>query len=226
MTELHHSDWIERLSLLIDGELDYEAALAVRAHLAGCSDCQSVYDDLKRVVAAARELPLQGEGGSRDLWPDIAAAIDQSRDRRLPAWWLGMRRLAAVAAVTAVISVAGTWVLMNQLGNGSRMPDDQSRTRSTPQAYLFNAGDLAAPRYDAAIADLREALASGSEVLDTATVRILDDNLALIDRAIAEARAALEADPSNVYLGNRIKGHMQRKLTLLRQAVLAATQSS
>ena len=106
------------------------------------------------------------------------------------------------------------------------MTDDQLPTTSMPPSYSVSAEDFAEPRYDAAVADLREALAAGSGVLDTATIRILDENLELIDRAIVEARLALEADPSNVYLSTRIKGHMQKKLTLLRQAVLATNQIS
>jgi hypothetical protein len=47
-----------------------------------------------------------------------------------------------------------------------------------------------------------------------------------IDRAIAEARAALEADPSDAYLNLHLADTMRRKLELLRRInAIAAAQS-
>ena len=43
-------------------------------------------------------------------------------------------------------------------------------------------------------------------------------NLAIIDRAIAEARSALGADPSNGYLSGHLMETRRRKLDLLRRA--------
>lgn len=82
------------------------------------------------------------------------------------------------------------------------------------------------PEYDQAIADLEAVLREGRTVLDTGTVRIIEENLRVIDEAIAEARAAIEADPSNVNLGVRVQTHMQRKLVLLRQAAWAVGAST
>jgi hypothetical protein len=84
----------------------------------------------------------------------------------------------------------------------------------------------AAPRYDAAVADLERVLAAGRGTLDSSTVRVLERNLALIDRAIADAQRALAADPGNAYLNAHLARTMRQKLDLLRQAAsLAAAQS-
>ena len=62
--------------------------------------------------------------------------------------------------------------------------------------------------------------------LDTATVRVLEQNLTLIDRAIAEASRAVAADSANVYLNTHLAETMRRKVDLLRQAVaLVAAES-
>jgi tetratricopeptide (TPR) repeat protein len=74
------------------------------------------------------------------------------------------------------------------------------------------------PRYDEAIADLEQALQAGRSNLDPATIRVLEANLAAIDKAIAESREALDADPANVYLNNHLADARQRKLALLRRA--------
>jgi len=80
--------------------------------------------------------------------------------------------------------------------------------------------------YDLAVADLQQVLAEGRGRLDTATVRVIEDNLAIIDRAIAEARAAIERDPANAFLKNAMAANMRRKLDLLHRAsdAIAATE--
>lgn len=76
----------------------------------------------------------------------------------------------------------------------------------------------ASPSYDAAVDDLEQILAEGRGRLDTATVRVLEENLALIDRAIAQARRAVAADSANLYLNTHLAETMRRKIDLLRQA--------
>lgn len=69
-------------------------------------------------------------------------------------------------------------------------------------------------------------LAAGRNTLDSGTVRVLEQNLALIDRAIGDAQRALAADPGNAYLNAHLARTMRQKLDLLRHAAtLAAAQS-
>jgi hypothetical protein len=79
---------------------------------------------------------------------------------------------------------------------------------------------------DGAIADLQAELIQNEKRLDTATVRIVRKNLAVIDRAIAEARMALRSDPGNAYLNLHLATTMRRKVELLRRVnEMAATRS-
>ena len=81
-------------------------------------------------------------------------------------------------------------------------------------------------RADSAIADLERVLAEQRGHLDTATVRILEQNLALIDRAIEQARSALSKDPSDPYLNDHLARTMRTKIEVLRRAAdLAAARS-
>jgi hypothetical protein len=80
--------------------------------------------------------------------------------------------------------------------------------------------------YDAAVRDLEQLLAAGRERLDSTTVRTIEQSLARIDVAIAEARVAVQRDPSSAYLSRQIAANMRRKLNLLRvatQAIAART---
>ena len=91
------------------------------------------------------------------------------------------------------------------------------------RTILTNAGTYEAnPRYAAAVADLERVLAQGRSRLDTATVRVIEKNLGIIDRAIRDAQSALAADPANSYLNLHLAQEMRRKLELLRQAAVLA----
>jgi hypothetical protein len=77
-----------------------------------------------------------------------------------------------------------------------------------------------------AIAELQDALQANEGRLDTATVRIVRENLAVIDRAISQAQRALKRDPGNTYLNLHLANTMRQKIELLRRAnALAASES-
>jgi hypothetical protein len=56
-------------------------------------------------------------------------------------------------------------------------------------------------------------------------VRVIEQNLAAIDRAIAQAQGALLADPANLYLNTHLAETMRRKLELLRRAATLVHES-
>jgi hypothetical protein len=69
----------------------------------------------------------------------------------------------------------------------------------------------------AAIAELERTLAASRARLDPETIRVIEQNLSVIDAAIAEVRSALNADPGNAYLNLHLAETMQRKLQLLQE---------
>ena len=79
-------------------------------------------------------------------------------------------------------------------------------------------GEQTVASYDAAIRELQALLALRRGDLDTATVRVLEESLRLIDAAIAQARAALARDPNDLYLNGHLQRALDRKLDLLRHA--------
>jgi hypothetical protein len=76
------------------------------------------------------------------------------------------------------------------------------------------------------VRDLEKEVQQGRGRLDTTTVRVLEQNLRIIDAAILECRRALAADPASQYLNDHLAETMQRKLDLLRRAArLAAART-
>lgn len=201
--------WTERLSEYLDGELPPPERAALEAHLAECAECTDTLAGLRRVVARARA--IEDRAPTADLWPSVAARIGARRGPRRISFSLPQLIAAGIALVTA--SSAAGWML-----RPGTMPDAPG---GAPVATLPSgpaARPVATGTYDAAVADLERVLAEGRGRLDTATVRVLEQNLATIDRAIAQAQRAVTADSANLYLNSHLAATMRRKLELLRQA--------
>jgi hypothetical protein len=79
--------------------------------------------------------------------------------------------------------------------------------------------------YDREIALLDSLVRTRRESLDPKTVQIIELNLKIIDRAIAESRAALAKDPRSPLLTNRLDNVLGSKVELLRTIAFLPTQS-
>jgi Putative zinc-finger len=210
--------WTERLSEYLDDELTPRDRSDLEAHLENCESCSALLTDLRRVVRKARQ--LEDRGPAHDLWSGIARQIGATPVRSLSPrrrWSFSMPQLAAAAVVLMTLSGSGVWLLQSR--GGTPGPAPIAATYSPPGTpTAITASHSAEQSYDAAVADLERVLAGGRGQLDSTTVRIIEQNLAVIDQAIAQAQRALQADPANLYLNTHLAETMRRKLDLLRQA--------
>ena len=213
--------WTDRLSEYIDGELSLSEREALEAHLLSCADCGRTLEELRAVVARAGQV-IDREP-ARELWPAIAARL-QTPDPELPvpvATSPGKRRLSfsipqlAAASIVLMLMSAGTMYMMLQDDAAAPVVAEQPVMQSSPGQVSVRS---VTRRYDEAVQELEQALEHNRSQMDTATVRILEKNLAIIDRAIADARAALGQEPANPYLTKYLDAAMQRKVQLLRRA--------
>jgi anti-sigma factor RsiW len=216
-----HEEWTDKLSDYLDGELPDQEQREVAAHLAGCADCAGTLDELRAVVVAAQSVrpalpPI-------DLWSGIAARI-ASAERTQPGITnrLGVGRrfsfswpeLAAAGVLLALLSGWATTRLITPPATHSA----ELQVRPPSGGVTVAALSLDDSEYDAAVSDLERALQNGRGRLDPATVKVVEENLTIIDQAVDEARRALEDDPANGYLSGHLVETRRRKLDLLRQA--------
>lgn len=231
-----HDPWTDRLSEYLDGDLAPDDARALEEHLVGCDACIATVAELRAVLARADA--LTDAEPAQDLWAGIAAAIaaekqdgvlplrsagavPAGRTRRGGGWRLSftMPALAAAALALVTLSAGAVWWLS---GAGSR-PETAvgaiAHTSDTPSpdARLVAAAP-ASDRYAADTVELEAALAAARDQLDPATVEVIERSLEAIDQAIADARAALDADPDNPFLTRQLDNTMQRRLDVLRRA--------
>lgn len=219
--------WTDRLSEYLDGELPENERIALEAHLSECRQCSAVLEDLRLVVRQAQTLtPIQPED---DLWPAIARRIGatppvgsgtvdlKARRTTIRRWTFSLPQLAAAGLALMTLSGGAVWLLNQPAKPGALAAVDTVPSRETPVATVGLRRN-ASQSYAAAVADLERVLAEGRGKLDTTTVKVIEKNLAAIDRAIAEAQRALDADSANLYLNTHLAETMRRKLDLLRQA--------
>ena len=221
--------WIDRLSEYLDGDLPPAERTALEAHLAGCPTCRTTMDELRHVVTRAHALVDQPVG--TDLWGGVAARIGASGT---PVVDLGARRVRRRVTLSLPQLAAAAILLLTVGAGASTLAFRTAAAPSTavaaapPAARAIPAGlpGKAELSYDTAVRDLEQALDAGRSRLSPKTVTVLQRNLDRIDVAIAEARAALAADPANAYLSGHLAATMQQKLALLQQATLLANAAS
>lgn len=220
-----NDQWTTRLSEYLDGELDNGERAALEAHLATCGHCFATLAELRQVVARAKT--LEDRPPQRDLWPDISDSIHRSVVAGRPAVRPSGRRfsfsapqLLAASIALVLLSAGVMWLAFHR----ETVPVETARREVlSPAPRAVNAARWKV-QSDMAIAELQDALALNEGKLDTATVRIVRENLAVIDRAITQAQHALRRDPGNTYLNLHLANTMRQKIELLRRANALASE--
>jgi hypothetical protein len=75
------------------------------------------------------------------------------------------------------------------------------------------------------IAELQAVLRQRRSQLEPSTVKIVEDNLALIDAAVKQARDALQRDPASGFLTEQLDNALQKKIELLRTVTALPSRS-
>ncbi|HET9438983.1 MAG TPA: zf-HC2 domain-containing protein [Longimicrobiales bacterium] len=187
-----------------DGSLTADELRLAQQHVQACSECRAEVDALRALVLNVNSLPRSIEP-ARDLRPQIWTQVDR---RSLWSW---RYQLAAAAVVLIAISSIVTATIV---GGRENEPVDVAGIDQTVAVDLVGLER----QYSTEVEDLQRVLRRNREQLAPETVRIVEENLAIIDAAIREARAALEQDPQSAMLGELLRSAYQRKLDLLKQA--------
>ncbi len=220
-------DFTHRLSEYLDDELSAAERVTIDAHLSSCAECRSTLEALRVIVSSASQ--LKDSPPKHDLWGGIAARIAPayrpsaraSAFRRVVTSRLSFTLPQLAAAGLALMVLSGGLVWMARSGDPrvDFQPVSADTASRMPEAPPSTFAD---PHYDEAVAELEGTLKAAQTRLDPATVRVLEQNLTAIDRAIEQSARALAADPANVYLSRHLADVRQRKLTLLLRATALA----
>ncbi len=207
---------------LQEGLLDSRREEEVREHLEICAACREEFEALGTLLGDLRSLPTEAEP-SRDLWPQIewrlggaAAPAPALRPRTgitLRAW-----QLLAASLTVALISGGAVWAYL--LGTSAGRGVGISLSPS-PGLVLPVGMQGAYDEYQEAAQELQDVIEAGREILDAETIQVLEENLAVIDKAISESAAALAQDPASPVLRRILADSMRRRVQLLQKTAEA-----
>ncbi len=200
---------------LVDGILDGERAASVEAHAAGCDSCGRELAGLRELRRRAGQLGRSIDP-PRDLWPEIAAAVERRRVVRER--FGGERRALLVAAAAAVVVAVAVGYFAGRQASPPEVVD-VGPPSALRQARL-GVDSLAEARVglERARDQAEMAFAARRDDLPPETVRVIDSNLRVIEQAIAEISAALEEEPDNARLALRLASVYRRQIELLERA--------
>ncbi len=204
-----------------DGVLGSDACARLERHLESCQLCTNTVAEMRALLARTAELPQEIEP-ERDLWQRISQRIagDETVVRTSfgapgpPRRSLHTGWLVAIAAAVAVAALA-VGLLVVEPGSATLGGGSHALTVS-PGTVLLAEYRGAASRYDGAVKELIEVFDARRSELSPETVATVEENLAIIDKAIIEARDALEKDATDPLAGRMYASMYQRKLDLLR----------
>lgn len=190
---------------------------AARAHIAACSACRDLVEDLTSLVAAAHTLPAEVEPPAR-VWISLRAQLEAEGIIKTPSieiqhasWWESFARLftpRAFATAAVGLLIAGAAVF--ELRQPSSGPDANGQVvvLSSPQQVPFS--DIATAL------DQEEQVLSNMHLASTSPVDVsLQQNLQTLNEFIRDCRQRLEQDPQDPLAREYLSGAYQQKAELL-----------
>jgi hypothetical protein len=190
---------------------------AFESHLAGCARCQALVADFTNIRRTAAA--LDEHRPPPRLWANIASSIEDTR--RKPWWeqslantfsaWVPVAVAASLALLLASAWLAWRPVSPAALQTGALQPVDPSVT-------------MAEQHYEQAIAGLQQIAEAQNPGLDPGTRAVVQQNLAVIDRAIRESRAALSTEPASALAQESLLDALDTKVALLQDTVALGSE--
>jgi len=201
------------LNAYIDETLDNDDRAAIERHLEACLSCRSLVRDFSALTSAAAALG-DIEPPAR-AWQSITARINaEAADGRRIFATSALVWLAAAAAI-----VLAAWVGVRYAPAETAVTSDV--TTAMVEAELHEAEQ----HYLNAVGALQQIATNQSAALDPVTMATLQRNLAVIDQAIAESRAAVLAQPSSDQAQASLFDGLKAKIALLNDAVALIAES-
>ena len=219
----------ERLSEYLEETLDLETRDAIEAHEKVCARCSALVSDIRAIAHDARAMPALVP--SRELWsgisqrieaPVVADVFSLRRSRRFTLVpWL-MAAAAGLVLTASGVTYVATRDVMEKRFAAAAERDSGIAAGGTAGGIARNASATTGyeATYETEIGNLRAIVRERRTELDSSVVAEIERNLAIIDRAIAESRAALARDPNSGFLNDQLMTSLGKKVELLRTVAM------
>jgi hypothetical protein len=205
-----HPDGVT-LNDYVDNALPAAERTAVESHVTSCAECREIVSGLRSVVAAASA--LKPADPPRRVWVRIQQELGGRHAGSRATQWLWLAAAAALVLATFTgLKLAGVWPKPATPALATIAPASDAEA---VQAELL----LALQHYQNAVAGLERIATDGKGSLDPQTAATLEKNLAVVDQAISESRAALKAQPDSEPAQQSLLESFKSKIALLQDTV-------
>ena len=226
----------------VDEALDARERANFEGHLGGCAECRRLVDDLREIRRAVGQLTTDLREPPVRAWARLERAIKLEHDhgaRRLQpsgtaaegdAWRRPAR--STVFRTASWLAAAAILVLATAIGlqfRSARRAADTAAGASTSATASISVGAAAEnveaelraaeEHYTKAITGLEQITKTEQGALDPGTAATLQKNLAVIDQAISESRAALRTQPASEPAQESLVENFKAKIGLLQDTV-------
>ena len=224
--------YTEAIQELADGTLGPVRRAELQTHLDQCDACRALAADLQKIRRAAAS--LEPVAPPDHVWMQIAGRLRQEgrvRETLQPR----NRQMALLAIAAALLLAVGAslYVLFPRNGAPATAVADGAVSPADPAAKPAggNAPDadpvqsitddlaVAERHYQSAIEKLEVVAKSNDGTLDPATAAIIQQNVQVINQAIAESRTALKAEPQSAPARDSLFEALRQKVTLLQNTI-------
>jgi hypothetical protein len=223
------------LSEFVDGRIDRAARDATEQHLTRCPACRTLVADLRAIRQTASSLDRLAP--PERVWPRIAAEIRTASTAtgktaagafRATAWRRAWRPFALAATIVLAVAIGA---LYTRPGRPAPEPDPLKPGAAPGPAAASASGGaelaqtveselrIAEEHYDKAIAGLEQIARAEGQSLDPQVAAVLQKNLAIIDQAIGESRAALRSAPNSPQAQQSLFEALRNKVNLLQDTI-------
>ena len=189
----------------------------IERHLESCVDCRQLVDDLREIRSAAAALKDDVREPPVRAWARLERAIALEPGQGPAETGHFMRHVRWLAAAAVVLATA----IGLQWRSQPRTAPVTDNAPASPEAAQAVAVELRAAEehYTKAIIGLEQIAKTEQTALDPGTAATLQKNLAVIDQAIGESRAALRTQPASEPAQESLVENFKAKIGLLQDTI-------
>jgi anti-sigma-K factor RskA len=212
----------------IDDTLAPRQRADVERHLEGCAECRRLVDDLREIRKAfaglkndLREPPVRAWGRlERAIRLEHSSRSTQNTQKEFSLRVLRSTSWLAAAAVLVLATVVGLQFRAGRRATPASSSAGGVSVAAGEAAQTVEAELRAAEEhYTKAITGLEQITKTEQGALDPGTAATLQKNLAVIDQAISESRAALRTQPASEPAQESLVENFKAKIGLLQDTV-------
>ena len=208
--------YLKAINELVDGTLGPLRRAELELHLESCDDCRALVEDLQQIARAAGALGPAAP--PETVWTRVVGRLrEEGRIATRPRWTSG-RTLSLALAATLVLAVSASLLLLLPRGEAPA-PDEGTPSATSvsvdPVQDVASELELTERHFQNAI----ERATQSDAFVTAETAVVLQKNLLVVNQAIAESRAALEANPESMPAQQSLYEALRQKIQFLQQTI-------